>query len=588
MAKAVAQRSRGRSTALLRSHPTAAAAILIFLLAISVRLGYWLEVRGTALDRWHEWDQTDMATYLAQARQLPEDWLASEPYHPYHGWQKRWPPEKWIEWYGPHVFHQAPAYSYLLALFGLLLRDPLPWIKILQIVIGAGTCVLVLRIASRLAGLMAGCAAGIAAALYGPLLYLEPQLLREGPALFGVLAVLLLLLRAVERDPESGRQTWISSLVLGGSLGVLAMFHEMAAIVGTVTVIALAVHHGRSAVSRAALALAALVLGWAVGFAPLLARNLAVGAPPLSVSCRARIDFVEANEAGAARGGAAFSEPGESVGAILDASGGSVLGILAGVWTSYRGDLGLILRHWSTRCAAIWQRPESADNTSYYLYRNLTRTLAALPTFALLFPLGLAGAVVVLAGRMGWVAWPSGALQALWVRSVSDHRVLALYVFAVAGALSLVHTVARFRLFVVPVFWIYAGVLVAWLVASLRARRSTAVAIGIGAVLVGLGLQQLVPRGLTYTAPRPSDYVMASALSLRAGDYPFAVRVAEDALRHDPGNGAYFANLAGRHERDGHRELAIEYYRRALRIEPELRAAEQGLARLTGRGGSDR
>jgi tetratricopeptide (TPR) repeat protein len=146
-------------------------------------------------------------------------------------------------------------------------------------------------------------------------------------------------------------------------------------------------------------------------------------------------------------------------------------------------------------------------------------------------------------------------------------------------ALSFVHTVARFRLFVVPYFLIYAGVFLTVLVRQARARPRAAAA-GLAGLALGGGLQALAPDDLTYTVPRPSDYFTASALSLREADYALALKVAEDAGRHEPGNGAYFANLAARHERDGHPDRAIEYYRRALEIDPGLRAARQGLERL--------
>ena len=90
----------------------------VFALAPLLRFGFWFEIHGSPLDRWHEWDQTDMATYLLQARQLSGvDWLASQPYHPYHSWQQIAPREKWLEWYGAHQFHQAPAYAYAIAVF---------------------------------------------------------------------------------------------------------------------------------------------------------------------------------------------------------------------------------------------------------------------------------------------------------------------------------------------------------------------------------------------------------------------------------------------------------------------------------------
>ena len=112
---------------IIRANPAIVAAALIFVLALCIRFGYWSQYCGTALDRWHEWDQTDMSTYLEQARLLRTDgWLAKDPFRPYHLWHASASEQKWASWVNPRVFYQAPAYSYVLAAAGRLFDDSLP------------------------------------------------------------------------------------------------------------------------------------------------------------------------------------------------------------------------------------------------------------------------------------------------------------------------------------------------------------------------------------------------------------------------------------------------------------------------------
>ncbi len=552
---------------------TRTVATLVVVIALGLRMAYWAEIRDSPLDRWHEWNQTDMATYLEQARQIAdEDFLATTPHHPYHNWQARWPAERWIAWYGPHAFHQAPAYAYLLAGARRLIDDPLPWVKGLQLVLGAGSCVLTLLLARRLDGPLAGWVAGLLAAVYGPLLYLEPQVLREGPGLFCVLAILLLLVGHLGADPASSRVAVVRCTGLGLLLGLFATFHEIGIVVFGVVSLALGVFHLRSDPrrKRAGFALAALLVGALGGFAPLLARNLAVGAPPFSVSCRTRINFVEANVAQAENGGATFSLPSASVGQILDRAEGSFLRAALGVLDSYDGDLGRMLRNWMIRFAAIWQPLEAADNTSYLFHREMTRSLAYLPTFRGLFPIGFAGALILFAGPF---------VPALRRERSAGHLALLFYLVALAIAFSFNHTVGRYRLFLVPFFWVYGGVFAAMLVRSVTRRRFVGTAALLAAMLLGTALQHVAATPFKGVAVRPADFGMGCELALARGDFAFAIAAAEKALRYFPDQAIFFATIARQYEKIGEQVLALEFYQRALRVDPAYPPAQRGLAR---------
>jgi hypothetical protein len=255
--------------------------LLVALCALAVRFGFWSQIRGTPLDEWHQWDQSDMATYVEQARRLADgDWLARGPYHPYHAWQREAASEEdWLRWYGAQSFHQAPLYSYGLAALSKVSGDPIALAKALQLLLGAGTCVLIAQLAGLLGGTAAALVAGLVAANYGPLYYLEAQLLREGPAVFGYLAIVLAAIRhASLPGVTKSRRLALSAGVLGLAIGVYALFYETASVL-IVAAAAVVCVHGLRRTRRPALALAALFAGCALGYAPLVARNVAIGAP---------------------------------------------------------------------------------------------------------------------------------------------------------------------------------------------------------------------------------------------------------------------------------------------------------------------
>ncbi len=609
-------------------------AALVVAVALVARFGHWAEIRGTALDRWHLWEETDMATYLEQARRIAaDDPLAAEPYHPYHGWQKVAPPEQWLAWYGPHAFHQAPAYSYVLAALGPDDDGALAAVKAAQLVLGAGTALLVFLLAARVGGALAGTVAGLAAALYGPLLYLEPQLLREGPAMAAMLALLYATIRVVDGSLR-GRARWVAVAALGAGCGLFATFHEMGTVLKIAVALSLLASFARGGWRPAGAALGLFVAGYVVGFAPLLYRNVAVGAPPFAVSCRTAVNFAEANVADAPRGGSLFAAPTPKAIAILDEAQGSFGKAAAGVWRSYEGDLGKLLANWRLRFEVIWQKWEVADNTSYYFQRAVTERLAPMLDFRVVFPAGFAAALAVLvAGVVSWwprrggrgpvaalvarVAswWPrrgergedaTGApgageelaaapnaelaatpsrdatpLRAAWARSPSQHLVLLLYLLGVAGSLSLVHTVARFRLYLVPFFLIYAGVFVALAVQAARARRWAALALLLALAPLGWWLMDTSTPMMSRSVPRTADYQTAVELALTAGDLEEAERYAESAAVTLPRDPRFHQRIGAQLESDGKLPEAAEHYRKALAINPRIRALQDALRRVT-------
>lgn len=565
-----------------KRHPLALAAVLVFAVALGVRFTYSMQVRGTALERWHRMDQTDMATYLCQAQQFASgDWLASAPYHPYHAWQGVAPPQKWLEWYGPHTFHQAPGYAWLLAVAQRAGADPALLAVRLQLALGAATAVVTLLLARELAGLYAGIAAGLLAALYGPLVQLEAQVLREGPALCFQIAILLGLVRYLRVQP--GERGWLAPALLGAAVGAFHVFHEMGTILLAAVAIAIGVHAGRAGWKRASIALAAVASGYLLGFAPLLARNVAVGAPPFSVSCRTVINFAQANEADAPDGGSTFSIPGPNVVRILDRAQGSLLAALGPVWETYRGDFGRVLSGWSARFASIWKWPEEADNTSFDFYRARVAVLRWLPTFAFVFPLGFAGALAVIAGafsarRRGGA--PQGLFAAAWSARRAAHLALFLHLGLLALALSLVHVVGRFRLYAVPFFWVYAGVLVVLLVRSLRAKRTGAAAALLALAVLGALLQRAFTRESERDLHRLSDFATAAFLAVDAGDYAAARQFVEQGMASPARNPLLYVSLGENLERRGERAGALDAYQRALELDPHSARAREGLTRL--------
>jgi hypothetical protein len=516
--------------------------LAIFALAVVVRLAFWAQIHDTSLDRWHRWESTDMAGYMEQGRRLAvDDWWATEPYHPYHAWESIAPEEQWLAWYGPHTFHQAPAYAYMLA---LLRGDAdaesergLVWIKLLQLMVGGLTCVFLAGIARYLAGLPAAIATGLVAALYGPIYYLELQILREGLALAGIAAALLLVVRHCVVAARSQRVGRFSVLAIGLVAGGLSTLHEAGSLVAVLGLLAVT-SAGRSVSRRVALQSATLLaIGWLVGFSPLLVRNVVVGAPPFSVSCRAPINFAIAAEAHAPEGGAIFRRPDEPVLHVLDAATDEngrigMAAVVRAVAKSYDGNVVKMVGNAGRRFAKLWVPQELPDNTSFDFYRAHASMLGVSPTFGWIAAPGAAAMVLALVALLGGLRRKrSGPISAIVGANPGGFTVTLAFAAGIATALSFAPPAGRFRVYFALAFLVYLGVFVSMLVECVRTRRiraaSTllAVALLFGILTIAAGDERIESAG------RAKDYFAAAAIATQEKDYESALRFLGDDPR---------------------------------------------------------
>lgn len=120
--------------------------------------------------------------------------------------------------YPPRAYYQAPGYPFLLA--GLkLVAGSRRGVLLLQLLAGSAAVALLYAVGRRLSGERAGLLAALLAAFHAPLVFHELKLLPTTWVLLGDAAVLLLLLRALER-PAPAR-----ALLLGLSSGLLVVLY---------------------------------------------------------------------------------------------------------------------------------------------------------------------------------------------------------------------------------------------------------------------------------------------------------------------------------------------------------------------------
>lgn len=466
-------------------------------------------VERLPLGRWHQWDQSDMHIYLEQGRRLAGgDWLARAPFYPYHLWMSAAPPRKWAAWYGHGVFYQAPLYSYFMAGFLKTGIDPARAARMAHALALAAICILMYLFTRRAFGWRAGLAAGAMTALYGPLLVIASQPLKE------TLALALTMWILVGLGRWALRPQYKTIFCAGLGVGVLALMHEgtPAIALAILLSIALRARSGCLGPIRRISPIIVFALGAIVGFSPLLARNLAVGAPALAVSTRSPITWALANESSALNGGVTWSPPGEPFVTMMDGAAGRPFGIVSGVIGSYGGRVWVFFGHWAMRALALLSGGEAADNTCYAYFRLYVPTLALSLDFRWLLPLAAAGLVSVRARR--WSAE---------LRRGSAAAIVPVFLAIMIVALSAVFPLGRLRLFLLPALIPLAGRGIVALWMAIRARLARAAAVLVAAMIFTVMVQLALDRTWKLGGLRPADFGVAAQIELRGGRPDLAI-----------------------------------------------------------------
>jgi len=474
------------------SRPRGRALVAVLALALAVRvLNLWLVSRLPVAEYQFHWAESDMATsWDWSGRILSGDILGRDTPHQYTSWMREWAPlETWERWWGGRtVFHQAPLYAYALAAMRLVAGDGFWGIGLCQAMLGVANVALVYLLAARLFGGAVPVIAALGAALYGPFLLHETLVLRDT---LGVTLSLLLLWWLAGCD-DARALPW---LVAGWLFALALLAREATLVFGPFVALWIARRFGRHPRALATVALA-FVAGVSVGLAPLVARNVVVGAPPLSLSTRGIEAFVYGNAADSAVIGLTLPAASRS---ILEQADGRLGTAIRLTLATYQGDWLRLVGNELFKLRAIFARYEPMDNVNWYYFADRSPLLRFSLHFESVLALGLVG---------------------LWLdrQRAVRHRLLRYFLLASAGALMYSTIVGRYRLPAVAVLLLYAGVTVEWTAREVAAGRWRRAAIaGLAAVGVAAASAHLLPSAERRQRYRADEFLLAAEVHYRHG-----------------------------------------------------------------------
>jgi Flp pilus assembly protein TadD/4-amino-4-deoxy-L-arabinose transferase-like glycosyltransferase len=549
---------------------SARALVLVFLVALAIRLIHLWQLRGAPF---FVHLMGDSRAYDEWAQQLAAG-----------------------DWLGTGVFYQAPLYPYVIGtLYALFGRDLL-FVRLVQAVLGAGSCALVAAAGMEWFGRRRGILSGLLLAAYAPAIFFDALIQKS--VLDGLLVAALLLALAVRANSGVGRP-----LISGVLLGLLVLSRENAiALLPVVVMTVWARSHRRLPAALIAVAATALVL------APVAIRNLAVGGEFHLTTSQLGPNFYIGNSASANgkyvrlmadRGSFLFERQDAtdiaetSLGRRLRPSEVSNYWLGRGVdWI--RSDPGAWVRLTGRKLLLLVNGTEAADTEDIATHAEWSvplRVSARLLHFGIVAPLAFLGMWIT---RRRWrELWPLHALLGVFALSV-----IAFYVMD------------RYRYPLVPVLMLFAGVgldevvsywkthpglervktvslfVLALVVCNLPLQSSSDMQAvthyNIGVVLDVAGLDsQAEAEYRTAVALQPAlagPHINLAGLLGRRGEQAEALREGREAVRLNPESPSAHVNLGVALASLGKTDDAVVNLTRALELDPRNADAHYNLA----------
>ncbi len=389
-----------------------------------IRISYFNSITHSPLYSCYSIDETDNKFFDDWGKYLNHDWLNSKPMHPYHYWHKLYAdqylkqhPEKlqeilaanpvrdstfdpgkslWTEWYVGTRYHQEPLYPYTLAVLYHFHIDEVKAMIILQLMLGVLSGIIIFLIARKCFGATAAVLTGIFYLFCTILMYNEAILLRTSWVVFLTVLVVYATDRAFSY--QKPRAFFIAGLSIG-----FAYLMQSTFILYLAGALAIMLFTSRQKWGPYIKNSGLLIGGFFIMFAPVIIRNIIVGAPAFSISSVGVADIIACNVYGT-----------ESI-SVWTPSPLKEAEILGQTYNSFGNALITTLKtHPSVfsyfslefeKLKAAWSGIEFPNNENYYFYKqNIPVLDLGIIDFFLLAPLGLAGLIFCIYNRKKYYA----------------------------------------------------------------------------------------------------------------------------------------------------------------------------------------
>lgn len=475
------------------------------------------------------------------------------------------------DWLGPADFIHAPLYAYMLAAVRAVGFDSLVAPRMMQALLGAMSCVLLMAMSRRALSQVRGCeaiaiATGLIFALYPPAIFYDGLIQKTSTVVF--LSTLLLWLLLNARDQQS-RRWWLAS---GAALGLLILVRQNALallpLLGAFAWFGVAMPRRHKTMN-----IGAIVIGLAIVLAPWVVRHKIVLGEFFISTPNMGQNFAMGNHPEATgsylpaqRGRAS----GESEHAVWKRAAEEALGreLTAAEISDYYMDASLAyikanpvqwLGMTGKKVIMVFGAYELPDTEDYYLYKEHSRLLRIgdnLLHFGVLGPLAIGGIVLT------WRHW-----RRLWIlHGWLTINALAIAAFVVFG---------RYRAPMLPVMTMFAAIALVHGVILLRGRQWGNLALPACAVMIAAAVMNWPIH--SHRVPQAFSYVNHAVALAEAGRHDEALRELDRAHEMEPADvDAHWIRASVLFDMQRYDE-AIAHYHAALTGDPSFGGAHRGI-----------
>jgi tetratricopeptide (TPR) repeat protein len=482
-------------------------------------------------------------------------------------------------WLGAGVFYQTPLYPYFLGILYALTGRDLLVVRLVQLVLGATSCVLLARAGEAFFGRRVGIVAGLLLAIYPTAIFFDGLIQKPVLDLF-FFTLLLFLLGRLSEAPRPWR--W---LPVGLALGFLMLTRENALVLVACVAVWLVAHVRQAGWRRQASAAALLVAGLAAVLLPVALRNQRIGGEFHLTTTQFGATFYVGNNPKAdgtyaplrwGRGSAAYErvDATELAEAALGRTltPGQVSAYWAGQALAYiRSQPGHWLRLMLRKWLLVWNVVELGDTVDEYTYAEWSYLLKGLEHvlhFGILAPLAAFGVCLT------WRDW-----RRLWL--------LYLMLASYAASVALFIVFSRYRFLLVPLLLLFgsAGLLGGWnLLAQRRAPPRLWVAAGAALAAALIVNWTLVPKDGVRAITHTNIGIFLAKEERKPED---AVVHFQKALTLNPRFVEAHGNLGAVLVMQGRADEALAHLTEALRLKPDYVEAHYNIGVVLGQRGRD-
>ena len=501
----------------------------------------------------------------------------------HHNWAKEIAGGDWI---GKEVFFRAPLYPYFLGILYALFGESFYLPRLIQIIIGSLSCVLIFLLGKKLFNRKIGIIASVIASFYAPLIYHDAELLIPVLIIFLDLTLILLLLSAEVRLKK--RWWFLAGIVLGLS----AIARPNILIFVPFVLLWICLKFWRENKNRIVSSGLFFLLGMILVTSPVTFRNWMVGKDFVLISSQGGINFFIGNNpisdgktATAAYVSLTLEDYKDNVWIssirLAEESVGKKLkpSEISNFW--FRQGLNFIQTHplkyvqlLGKKLYYFWNSYEIESNKNLYFFSQWSSLLRLfLWDHLLCFPFGIICPLAILGIILNAKSW-------------RKYFLLYAFVFSYMLSVILFFVTSRFRLPVVPFLIILASYSVYWLVDKIRNGQTRPFLISLSILIPLFLITNSNLFGVKET-DLSRTYNSLGMVYSKKGQHDAAIAAYQKGLEANPNFAELHRNLGRAYWDTGRRNKAVKEYELAISLNPGMAGTYAELGYIYGRMNRD-